>query len=163
MASALTLLLFLAILAGLVMIPMGLPGLWLIAATLLGAAALGKIGWTVGIVGLAAAGLAEAVELLTVRAIGKRYGGSSRAFWGAVAGGMAGLFVGVPVPVVGPLITGFLGTFAGAFGVTLLETRDLRASGRAGWGVLLARTIAVGLKVGVGVALLGALAVTLVL
>lgn len=164
MSVALTATLFLAILAGLVMIPLGLPGLWVVVAALLaGAALLEAIGWTLPLVGLGAAAVAEGVELLTVRAMGKRYGGSPRAFWGAILGGMAGLFVGLPVPLIGPLVTGFLGTFAGAWLVTFLETKDLRASGRVGWGVVLARTIAVGLKVGVGVALLGALALALVL
>lgn len=163
MTILVTILLFLAVLAGLVMIPLGLPGLWLVVAALLaGGALLEAVGWTLPLVALGAAAVAEGVELLTVRAMGKRYGGSPRAFWGAVLGGMAGLFVGVPVPVVGPLITGFLGTFAGAWIVTFLETRDLRRSGQVGWGVLLARTVAVGLKVGVGVALLGALALALI-
>ena len=163
MTLALTILLFLVILAGIAMIPLGLPGLWIITAALLVAVPLELgVGWTLGLVALGATAVAEGVELLTVRAMGKRYGGSPRAFWGAVAGGMVGLFVGVPIPIIGSLVAGFLGTFAGAWIVTYLETKDLRRSGQVGWGVLLARTIAVGLKVGVAVCLLGALALALI-
>jgi hypothetical protein len=75
---------------------------------------------------------------------------------------MAGLFVGVPIPVVGSLITAFLGTFVGAVAVTLWETRSLARSASVGWGVLLARTLAVALKVAVGVLILGSTAFALI-
>lgn len=76
-------------------------------------------------------------------------------------GGMIGLFVGMPVPIVGPMITAFMGTFVGAGLVTLLETRSLERSAKVGWGVLLARTASVAMKVGVAVVITGATAVAL--
>ena len=145
----------LAAMAGcLLLIPFGLPGLWLIGLAYLALAAAGSLSWTAGLEGLVVVAAVEAGEFLLLRRFGKRYGGSPQAFWGAVVGGMAGLFVGIPVPVVGPLITAFLGTFAGAGLVTYLETRSLERSARVGWGVLLARTAAVALKVGAGAALI---------
>ena len=87
-------------------------------------------------------------------AFGRAYGGSRRAFWGAVAGGFLGIFVGLPIPLVGPVLTAFLGTFLGALLVTLVETRSLAGSTRVGWGMVLARTASVGLKMGTGVAFL---------
>lgn len=147
----------------LLLIPLGLPGLWIVVALILGLTVWGKLSWLFLLASLLAAGAAEAGELAVVRAFGKRYGGSNRAFWGAVIGGMAGLFVGVPIPVVGPLLTAFLGSFLGAGLVTWMETRSLRRSGQVGWGIVLARTLAVALKAAVGAALVAATAVVLFL
>lgn len=151
-----------AMLVGLVMIPLGLPGLWIIVATTLALVLAGHLPWSAGLVVAVAAVVAEAAELLVVSRFGRAYGGSRRAFWGAVLGGMAGLFVGIPVPVVGPVITAFLGTFLGAGAVTLMETRSIGRSARVGWGVLLARTVAVALKVAVAVGVTAFVGVVLI-
>lgn len=137
-----------------VLIPLGLPGLWGMVLVLAGLAATGEFPWLLWAGLVALAGAAELVEFLVVKRLGRRYGGSSRAFWGAIVGGMAGLFVGLPVPIVGPLLTGLAGTFAGAGAVTLLETRSARDASRVGWGVLLARVLAVGVKAGAGIVFL---------
>lgn len=163
MTAAIQIVLVLLMLAALALIPLGLPGLWLAVAILLGLVLWGKVGWTLGLVGAGAALLAEAAELAVVRRFGTRYGGSPRAFWGAIVGGMIGLFVGVPIPLIGPVVAGFAGTFAGAAAVTYWETRRVDLSTRVGWGVVVARTVAVGLKVGVGVALVAAVSVALIL
>lgn len=151
----------LGLLVGLLLIPLGLPGLWLMVAVVLALALAGHLSWTFGLVVAGAALAAEVAEFLVLRAFGRAYGGSPRAFWGAVAGGTIGLFVGVPVPVVGPLVTAFLGTFVGAGVVTWLETRSLERSARVGWGVLLARTAAVALKVATALVVLLAVALGL--
>jgi len=142
----------------LLLIPLGLPGLWLIAVLTLGLTLAGKVAWSValGVVGVTA--VAEVLELLVLRRFGAAFGGTSRAFWGAVLGGMAGLFVGLPVPIVGSIVTAFVGSFLGAGAVTLLETGSLAHSARVGWGVLLARTVAVGLKVAVASAVIAVVA-----
>lgn len=150
-----------AMVAGLVMIPVGLPGLWLIVATTLALVLAGHLSWGAGLVVATLAVVAEAAEFLVVSRFGRAFGGSRRAFWGAVLGGMAGLFVGMPVPVVGPVITAFLGTFLGAGAVTLMETRSIGRSARVGWGVLLARTAAVALKVAVAVGVIAFVGVAL--
>ncbi|MDX1492832.1 MAG: DUF456 domain-containing protein [Longimicrobiales bacterium] len=150
-----------AMLVGVAMIPLGLPGLWLIVAVTLGLVLAGEVAWGVGLVVTGVAVVAEGAELLVVSRFGRAYGGSRRAFWGAVIGGMLGLFVGIPVPVVGPVITAFAGTFLGAGAVTLLETRSLSRSARVGWGVVLARTAAVALKVGVSVGVIAAVGVAM--
>lgn len=151
----------LAMLACLAVIPLGLPGLWLIVVITLGLVLAGKLTWTFGLIVAGAALVVEVVEILVLRRFGKAFGGSSRAFWGAVVGGMAGLFFGVPVPVIGPVITAFLGTFLGAGFVTWLETMSLERSARVGWGVLLARTAAVAIKVTAAVVVIGAVSVAL--
>lgn len=150
-----------AMAGGLMMIPLGLPGLWLIVATALALVLAGHLSWSAGGVVAVVAVLAEAAELLVVSRFGRAFGGSRRAFWGAVLGGMAGLFVGIPVPVVGPVVTAFLGTFLGAGVVTLMETRSIGRSARVGWGVLLARTAAVALKVAVAAGVIAFVGVAL--
>ncbi|MFP3948365.1 MAG: DUF456 family protein [Longimicrobiales bacterium] len=135
-------------------IPFGLPGTWIMILVLLGMTVVGEVAWvTWGILaGLAL--LAELIEWAVVAWMGKRYGGSSRAFWGALVGGIVGVLVGMPVPLFGPILAGVVGTFLGAAAVTLYETRSLETASRVGWGTALARIIAVGVKVGVGVVVL---------
>lgn len=153
----------LAMLGGVAMIPLGLPGLWVIVAVTVGLVFAGHLAWGVASVIVVVALAAEAAELLVVSRFGRVYGGSRRAFWGAVLGGMAGLFVGLPVPLVGPVITAFAGTFLGAGIVTLMETRSIGRSARVGWGVVLARTAAVALKVAVAVGVIASVGVALIL
>lgn len=152
-----------AMLVSLVLIPLGLPGLWVIVALVLVLVLAGPLSLTFGAVVAGAATVAELAELLVLRHFGKRYGGSTKAFWGAVVGGMVGLFAGAPIPVVGSLVTAFVGTFVGAGLVTWLETRSVRHSTRVGWGLVLARTAAVGLKVATAVIVIGAVTLSLLL
>lgn len=138
----------------LLLVPLGIPGLWGMMLVLLALAAMGEFPWLLWGALLAVAAAAELLEFLIVKRFGRRYGGSTRAFWGAVAGGLVGLFVGAPIPVVGSLLTGLVGTFAGAAVVTMAETRSAGRASKVGWGVLLARVVSVGVKVGAGVTLL---------
>ena len=158
MSTLITIVVLLAMLAGLASIPFGLPGLWVIVVITLGLVLAGSLSWTFGLVVAGVAAAAEVSELLVLSWLGTRFGGSRKAFWGALIGGMAGLFVGVPIPVVGPVITAFLGTFLGAGVVTWFETTSLRRSARVGWGLLLGRTVAVALKVAVSVGVIAAVA-----
>jgi uncharacterized protein YqgC (DUF456 family) len=144
-----------AVLVGaLFVIPIGLPGVWIMVAVLLVGTLAGWVSWPVwaGLAVLAA--VAEALEFWVLKHMGDRYGGTRGSFWGAVAGGFVGVLVGAPVPVVGSLVAGMIGTFVGAGIVTLYGTRSTRVASRVAWGMLLARTFAVGRKVAVGVAVL---------
>ena len=136
------------------LIPIGWPGLWLMVALVGLGAVLGTVGWGAVIIVIAVAAVAEAVELLIVKRMSVRYGGSSRAFWGAVAGGMVGLFMGFPVPIIGPVIAGLLGSFAGAAAVAYYESGDVASASRVGWGVVLARALASCIKVGAALVVL---------
>lgn len=137
-----------------VLIPLGLPGLWIIVALVVLGGVLGQVSAWIAVVCLLLAAAAELAEWLVVRSMNVRYGGSPRAFWGAIIGGMAGVLLGTPIPVVGSILAGFLGSFLGAALVTYFEARDLDAARRVGWGVLLARTLSVGLKVAIAVVIL---------
>lgn len=140
---AAALLMFLCILV----IPIGWPGLWLMVAIVGVGAFLGEIGPGIVIAAIAVAATAELLEFVIVRRMSARYGGSNRAFWGAVAGGTIGVFMGFPVPILGPVIAGVVGSFVGAAGVALYESRDVASASRVGWGVVLARAIAAFVKV----------------
>lgn len=150
-------------LLGLLLIPFGLPGLWLVVGVAVGLAFLGWVSLRLALVAVIAGIVAELAELGVLQALGKAHGGSTRAFWGAVIGGMMGLFVGLPIPLVGPILTVFLGTFLGAGLVTYLETRSMAHSTRVGWGVVLARTVAVVLKVGTALGVAAAVGLAMVL
>jgi uncharacterized protein len=147
-------LLLLAFAAGLLLIPFGLPGLWLMAAAVGLYAWLGPTGalgpWTLGIVLAIAIGAELAEYIVTARAT-RRSGGSARSAWWALAGSFAGAILGVPVELVGSLIGAFLGAFVGAFLAELSLGRALDAASRAASGAIWGRVLAVGIKVASGV------------
>ena len=143
-----------AMAACLLIIPFGLPGIWLMIGILTVATALDEVAWWVLIILIALGAVAELAEYVLVKRTAERYGASRKAFWGAIAGGFVGVLVGFPVAFVGPLIAGLIGTFLGAAAVALIETRELREARRIGWGALIGRVLAVGLKVGAGLAIL---------
>jgi uncharacterized protein YqgC (DUF456 family) len=144
----------LAELAALAMIPLGLPGTWLqvlvaAAITWLEPEAAGRL--LVVAIGLAVAG--EITDVLSGRWGTRRFGGSSRAAWGALFGGFAGLFVGTPIPVVGSLVMSFAGTFVGAVVGELSGRGALAPSIRSGWGALVGRALGVAVKMTIGFAI----------
>jgi uncharacterized protein len=137
----------LAMALAIALIPLGWPGTWVMVGIVAIGAVLGEVSVGVVVLVMLIAGAAELVEFLIVQQTSARYGGSSRAFWGAVIGGTVGVFVGVPVPVLGPVIAGFLGSFVGAAIATIQEGGGLMAASRVGWGVILGRVISTGVKV----------------
>jgi len=140
--------------AGLALVALGLPGLWLICAVVLGFGLLtgfhsiGSV--TIGIM-VALALLGELLELWLGFGLARRYGGSPRAGWGALLGGLVGAVVGVPVPVVGSVIGAILGCFAGAMLFEYATTRTAGTAVRAVWGALLGRVAASAVKVALGI------------
>jgi hypothetical protein len=134
--------------------PLGAPGNWIMVAVLAAGAWFGLVGWLVLGSAVLIAGAAEVVEFMLVRRLSLQYGGSRRAFWGSIAGGIVGVLVGAPVPVVGSIVAGFLGSFIGAALVTLSERRSLEHARRVGWGVLLGRMWAAAVKTAAGVVIL---------
>lgn len=140
--------------ACLLLVPLGLPGTWLMllvvgTGALLGEVTLGTLALLVGV-----AALGEAAEFLLVKKFSERYGASRRAFWGALLGGLVGIALGAPVPVVGSLLAGLLGTFVGAVAVALWEGHPGWGAVRSGWGAVLGRAAAVAVKTGAGVVVL---------
>ncbi|HZI22661.1 MAG TPA: DUF456 domain-containing protein [Gemmatimonadales bacterium] len=138
---------------GLLMIPFGLPGLWVMVLGFL------VFGWltqfrsesvaTIGIV-LAIAFAGELVETWLGFRFARRYGGSRRAGWGALLGGLVGAVVGVPVPVVGSLIGAFVGSFGGAAVFEYAYSRRADIAVGAGWGAVVGRAAAAAAKIALG-------------
>ena len=154
MTELVALLLMLALfLVGLALVPFGLPGLWLM---MFGVVAYG---WATDFraVGVATMGLAfglalagEVLEAWLGFRFTKRYGGSSRAGWGALLGGLVGAVIGVPLPLVGSVIGAFVGAFAGAALFELTRSRALGGAMGAGWGAVLGRAAAAAVKIALG-------------
>ena len=136
------------------LIPLGIPGLWIMVGILSVGLIAGKVSLGVYALLVGLTIVAEVAEWVTVERLGRRYGGTSRTFWGAVIGGAIGAVVGTPVPIAGNVVGAFLGTLAGAAAATWLQTRELSGSMRAGWGALMGRAVAVAIKVFVGLVIL---------
>jgi len=149
-------LLIAALALGLLLIPLGLPGLWVMVLGVIG------YGWltgfaTVGVatiaIVLALAALGEIVEAWVGFRSSRRYGGSRRAGWGALVGGLVGAMVGVPVPIVGSVIGAFVGAFAGAAVFEFTAARRAGTALGAGWGAVVGRAIGAMVKVALGLAI----------
>ncbi|MGH7522338.1 MAG: DUF456 family protein [Gemmatimonadales bacterium] len=142
-----------AILAGLFLIPLGLPGLWVMVGGIL------IYGWLTSFRSLSVALIAIVLGIAFVGEIieswlgfrfAKRYGGSSRSGWGALIGGIVGAVIGVPIPVIGSVIGAFLGSFVGAALFEYTASRQLNVATRAGWGSVVGRAAAAAMKIALG-------------
>ena len=153
MTALAVVLLVLGDLAGLLMIPLGLPGLWVMVLGYLAWASMtnpSSVGvWSVVIVvGLAAIG--EIVEAWLGFSLTKRYGGSNRSAWGALIGGLVGAGMGVPIPLIGSVIGAFFGAFVGAVVFEYTLSRRVEVAMGAGWGAVLGRAAAAAFKIALG-------------
>lgn len=144
-------------LAALVMIPLGLPGTFVQvgAAVALALASGGTLlgwGWVGIFVGLALVG--EVIELLSGQWGTRRFGGSRRAGWGALIGGLVGMVVGgIPIPVIGAIVMSFVGTFVGAV-IGEMSAQGATPDVRVGLGAVIGRAIGVAVKLGIGMVIL---------
>ena len=147
------LLLFLVLIASLIIIPLGLPGIWLmvIAAAAYDFLVPGDpVGW-VTIVGVAViATIAEILEFMLAGRYTRKFGGSRRAGWWAIFGGIIGAMVGIPIPLIGSMIGAFAGAFAGAWLAEITAGKTASDSTRVATGALLGRVTASALKVAIG-------------
>ena len=148
-------LLTLVLIVSLMLIALGLPGLWVMIASAVVynlVTATDAIGWftlvSVAVLGL----IAEYIEFTMSGKYARKYGGSKRAGWGAMIGGIVGAFRGFPVPIVGPIIGGFIGSFVGALIGEKTAGSTNAASARAATGALVGRALAIAMKMGVGCA-----------
>src|SRR5216117_2607584 len=112
---------------GLLLVPLGLPGLWVMVGGIVG------YGWLTGFrsVGVATIGavlglafLGEIVEWWLGFRLTRTFGGSRRSAWGALVGGIVGAVLGVPVPIVGSVIGAFPAPLPRHTGHTLRQPRS---------------------------------------
>lgn len=141
-------------LVGLVLIPLGLPGLWVIVGGVLlygWLTSFATVGvWTI-VIALGLAFMGEAIEWWLGFRIAQRYGGSKSAGWGALIGGIVGAIVGVPIPVIGSVIGAFVGSFLGAVVFEYLQAQRADIALRAGWGAVIGRAVAAAAKMAIAV------------
>lgn len=143
--------LIVALLVGLAMIPLGLPGLWVILLGIIGYGALTDfrgIGVTTLIITTVLAFIGEGIEWWLGFRYARKYGGSRRAGWGALIGGLIGAVVGIPIPVIGSVIGSFFGSFVGAAIFEFTQTPNNAI--RTGWGALLGKMWATAAKTSLG-------------
>ena len=141
------------LLVSLALIPIGLPGIWLMIAGAIGLgwfSPVAQIGWLV-IGGCAAIALvSEVLDFVVASKYTRKFGGSNRGAWGAIIGGVVGALVGVPIPVIGSIIGAIAGSFLGALVAEISGGASQDGATRAATGAAVGRAIAMGLKVAAG-------------
>lgn len=149
--------LYLALVVGLIAIPLGLSGnlillgVALVTAILTGFQAV-PLWALLSMGGLVVVG--EVLEALLGSLAAKRYGASRWGMLGAFAGGIAGAVAGTAIlPIVGTVIGSFAGAAVGAILFEWVHRRNLRESAPAGWGAFLGKLGAALLKMAIGLAI----------
>ena len=138
-----------------IMIPFGLPGLWVMVGAGLAYQLLvpGTIGTVTVVITAGLALVAEILEFTLAGRYARKYGGSRRAAWGAIIGSIVGAILGVsiPIPFLGSLIGGFVGAFVGAFVAERSRGTEVGGASRVATGALVGRVVAAAMKTGLGV------------
>jgi len=136
-----TILFFLILIAGVIIIPFGVAGTFIIAAdSLVYGLATGfeKISITLVIVLFGISIGLEIFEAVFGAMLAKKFGGSKWAAAGAIIGGFLGAVAGSSAaPVIGTLLGGFFGAFTGAAIFELLTSGDSKRSLHAGIGAFI--------------------------
>lgn len=149
------LVLALILFGALLLVPLGLPGTWVMIAAAMGYGYLADapIGFPTLVMVFALAIVGEIIEFTLAARYTRKYGGSRRAGWGAIIGGIIGAIVGVPVPIIGSVIGAFAGAFLGALVAERTRGVTTTDATRVATGALLGRAAAVAAKSAIGVAI----------
>ena len=145
------------LLVALFLIPLGLPGTWvmILAAWGYNYVVDGDPVTTTAILGTAALAIvAEVFEFTLAAKYTKLYGGSKRAGWGAILGGVIGAIVGVPVPIIGSVIGAFAGAFIGAWVFERSRGDQAGDATRVATGALIGKVVAAAMKVAIGLVII---------
>jgi uncharacterized protein YqgC (DUF456 family) len=136
-------------LIGIVMVPFGLPGTFVVAASAI-IYNLITWSWTLSIKFIAIlfglAILAEILEWIVGAYSAKKFGASKWGIAGAIIGAIAGTIIGTPVPLIGNIIGMIVGAFLGAFVLEIFVKKDIAKALKAGYGAFLGRIGAILLK-----------------
>ena len=142
----------LAMLVSLFVVPLGLPGTFIMVAIAILAnyVAAAGIGWFAIGLGLILAVIAEVLEWTMSARFARKYGGSKRAGWGAIIGGLIGAFAGVPIPIIGSMIGAFAGAFVGALVAEFTQPEaDASSATRVATGALIGKAAATAMKLAI--------------
>lgn len=141
------------IILSLILIVLGLPGLWIMVASAVAYNLIvpgEPIGWVTLVAVAVLAFVAELLEFSLTGRFARKYGGSRRAGWGAILGGIVGAMVGLPVPIIGSVIGAFLGSFLGALIAEFTGGSSAGDATRVAKGALIGRVMSTVLKIGIG-------------
>ena len=141
-----------AMLVSIFVVPLGLPGTFIMVAIAIAANyfASAGIGWLAIGLGLALAVVAEVLEWTMSARFAMKYGGSKRAGWGAIIGGLLGAFAGIPVPLFGSMIGAFAGAFVGALIAEFTQPNsDASSATRVATGALIGKAAATAMKLAI--------------
>ncbi|MBN1824812.1 MAG: DUF456 domain-containing protein [Candidatus Eisenbacteria bacterium] len=142
------------LLAGLLAIPLGLGGNFILLGAVVVVGIVTRFtlfSWVALLVLAALTAAGEVLEALLGSLVARRYGATGWGMGGAFAGGLAGAAIGsVIFPLVGTLIGSFAGTALGAVLGERLGGTDEDRTARAGWGAFLGRSLASAIKLAIG-------------
>jgi len=148
-------LLILIVFAGLALVTVTLPGLWIMtAATAIYSLAPHehRLGHKTLLVLVILSVIGEVLEFSAGGAAARKAGGGRRAAVGALVGGVAGGIVGsFLLPLVLTIVGICIGSFVGAAGFELLGGGAAVHSLGVGWGAAKGRFVGVFLKLGIGI------------
>jgi uncharacterized protein YqgC (DUF456 family) len=134
------LLLALVIVLSMVMIVLGLPGLWIMIASAITYNIVvpeRPMSW-LSMIGIVVLGIvAEVLDFTLAGKYARKYG-------------FIGAFIGVPLPIVGPLIGALVGSFVGAFVGEVRSGGERAAGAKVATGALIGRVFGTVIKVGLG-------------
>lgn len=141
----------LVLLVSLVLVPLGLPGSWLIVAasfvfSLVSDFQAGRSDFWVLFIVIMLALLGEALEFGIGMFGAKKLNVSNGAIVSSIIGGIVGALIGVPIFLVGALFGLFIGVFAGAFVYEMITTKNPRASFQAAIATFFSRISAMFVK-----------------
>jgi uncharacterized protein YqgC (DUF456 family) len=148
-------------LMGLILIPLGLPGVWLIVACAIGYGFItgwSKFGWGYIAILVGAAIIGEILEFLSGAIGARRYGSSRGGEVAALIGSIAGAIIGGGIGfIIGSVVGAFVGAFLAVFLYEYMRQNDYRQSVRAGIGALVGKTVAVVIKEIIGISMVGSI------
>ena len=150
--SVAILLVFIFLVAGVVVVPMGLPGTWVIALCGVvyslfyrfdgGASSALKVNGLL----IAFAIVGELADFVISTLGNKPLNVSTGAIWASLLGGLVGAIVGVPVFLIGSVLGLFIGAFLGALFFEWATLKNFRSALASATAVLATRAVASGLK-----------------
>ncbi len=136
-------LLTLALVTGVLLVPLGFPGTWMIFGAGVLSTLFLKIGsWWMLFFLLVMALLGELLEFWVGIYSGKKMNVSTGALVTSFIGGILGMMIGVPIFLIGSLLGLCLGVFLGAFAYELILHRSLKTALQAATAVFFSRLIA---------------------
>jgi uncharacterized protein YqgC (DUF456 family) len=165
-------LLFFGMVAGLITIPFGFPGTFIILGCILVYAIAtdfsGAVGVTFFVVLAVMTLIAETADNWLTAIGARRYGASTGSIWLSFLGGLLGaIFIGGPAALIfgplGPVAGGFIGAFIIVVAYELYREKSMHEALRAGWGSFLGRMAGIVLKLVISVAMIVAVAVSMLL